>query len=97
MVDSYSQRKEAIAQMVSQIRKDGDNGKTVVMAYGDSISDGFGASNMLKMGYVNLLKEGLKDVTSQFDLLQNSAGFRCVNHECFRPCRNDSYCQEALK
>jgi len=66
------------------------------MAYGDSITDGFGASDMLKLGYVNLLKQGLKMVHPTFDVVQNSAGFRCVNHECFRPCFKDSYCQEAL-
>jgi len=42
--------------MMQQIRRDGDDGKTWVMAYGDSITDGFGASDMLKLGYVNLLK-----------------------------------------
>ena len=69
----------------------------MIMVYGDSISDGFGASDMLKIGYANLLKESFKLVDPGFDTVQNSAGFRCVNHECFRPCRNDSYCQEALQ
>lgn len=80
---------------MQSIRRDGDDGKTWVLAYGDSISDGFGSTNMLKTGYVNLLKEGLKLVDPSFDLVQNSAGFRCVNHECQRPCHKDAYCQLA--
>ena len=55
--------------MMSQIRKDGPAGKTTIMVYGDSISDGFGASDMLKLGYANLLKESVKLVDSGFDTL----------------------------
>lgn len=53
--------------MMSQIRKDGVENKTMIMVYGDSISDGFGASDMLKLGYANLLKEGFKLVDPGFD------------------------------
>ena len=81
--------------MMSQIRRDGDQGSTVVLTYGDSITDGFGATDMKKLGYTNLLKEGLKLVHPSFDLIRNSAGYRCINRDCQRPCRNDSYCQEA--
>lgn len=81
--------------MMTQIRRDGDDDKTWVMTYGDSITDGFGASDMYKLGYTNLLKEGLKIVHPSFDLIRNSAGFRCVNKECERPCYKDAYCQEA--
>ena len=82
---------------MENIRRDGDDGKTWILAYGDSISDGFGASDMLKTGYVNLLKEGFKLVNPTFDVVQNSAGFRCVSKNCDRPCERDAYCQEAHK
>lgn len=52
---------------------------------------------MLKTGYVNLLKEGLKLVNPTFDVVQNSAGFRCISEKCDRPCSKDAYCQEAHK
>jgi len=45
--------------MVNTIRRNGDDNKTFILAYGDSITDGFGASNMEKIGYTNLVKEGL--------------------------------------
>lgn len=90
---SFSQSNaDSVERMMSQIRRDGDDGKTWVMAYGDSITDGFGASDMLKLGYTNLLKEGLKIIHPTFDLVRNSAGFRCVNRECERPCFKDAYC-----
>lgn len=83
--------------MMKEIRREGDDGKTWLLAYGDSISDGFGSTDPLKVGYINLLKEGLKKVDPTFDVVQNSAGFRCVSKTCFRPCFKDAYCQEAQK
>jgi hypothetical protein len=55
--------------MMESIRRDGDDAKTWIMTYGDSITDGFGASDMLKTGYVNLLKEGFKMVHPTFDVV----------------------------
>jgi len=80
--------------MMSEIRSEA-TGLTSVLVYGDSITDGFGSSNMLKTGYVNLLREGLKLVDPKFNIVQNSAGFRCVSRNCQRPCERDAYCQEA--
>ena len=94
---SQSYNRDAVDLMMTQIRRDGDDEKTWVLAYGDSITDGFGASDMRKMGYTNLLKESLKLVHPTFDLVQNSAGFRNVNKAGDRPCERDAYCQEALK
>lgn len=71
-----------VDKMMQGIRRDGNDGKTWLLAYGDSITDGFGASDMLKTGYVNLLREGLKLVDQSFDVVQNSAGYRCVGKNC---------------
>ena len=67
VAQSFSQA--SVDNMMENIRRDGDDGKTWILAYGDSISDGFGASDMLKTGYVNLLKEGFKLVNPTFDVV----------------------------
>jgi len=59
----------SVESMMENIRRDGDDAKTWIMTYGDSITDGFGASDMLKTGYVNLLKEGFKMVHPTFDVV----------------------------
>ena len=68
--------------MMTNIRRDGDDGKTWVLTYGDSITDGFGSSDPVKMGYTSLLRDAFKMVHPTFDVIRNSAGFRCVNAEC---------------
>lgn len=42
--------------MIQSIRRDGNDGKTWVLVYGDSITDGFGASDMINLGYASLIR-----------------------------------------
>ena len=67
VIESY--KKEDVSKMMSQIRRDGNDGKSWVLVYGDSITDGFGSSDPLKTGYANLLKMGLKLVDPTFDTI----------------------------
>ena len=83
--------------MVSSIRRNGDDGKTFVLVYGDSITDGFGASDMKQLGYGTLIKNGLQALHPTLDTVRNSAGYRCVIKDCIRPCHKDGQCQDALK
>lgn len=101
---SYEFGRGQMFPMKQNLRQNGDDNKTWVLAYGDSITDGFGASNMEKIGYTNLLKESLRNISGiygnpnwGFDLVKNSAGFRCVNKQCDRPLEKDKLGLTALK
>ena len=74
--------------MMSQIRRDGaDGGQTIFMEYGDSISQGWGSTDIWKMSFWSMLNEAYKKIDPSFQVIERGWGTRCARMgKCFLSC-----------
>ena len=63
----FSAMKSNVSNMMANIRRDGaDGSKTIIMEYGDSISNGWGSSDYYKLSSWALLNNALQSIDPSF-------------------------------
>jgi len=71
--------KSNISSLMSNIRKDGaDKSKTIIMEYGDSISQGWGSTDLFKVSFWAMLNNALQSIDPSFQVIERGWGTRCA-------------------
>jgi len=65
--------------MMSHIRRDGaDGSQTIFMEYGDSISQGWGSTDIFKMSFWSMLDQAFKYIDPSLGVIERGWGTRCA-------------------